>query len=201
MTGVPSVAESHKQQQRERILKAATRCFVREGFHSASMATIAATAGMSPGLIYRYFENKNAIILAIIESQLAIIQQRVREMRSTDDLATTLVDYFESQDAEDVESISAPLFMEMSAEAARDPEIGAAIHRIDLAVRAELADWLARSPDKGGHGLAPEIARQRALAFVILIDGLKARKTREPDLDRACLKRAVDALVAAVLER
>lgn len=201
MTDERSVTESHKQQQRERILKAAMRCFVREGFHSASMATIAATAEMSPGLIYRYFENKNAIILAIIESQLAVIEQRIREMRNTDDLSASIIDYFESQDAEDTDSISAPLFMEMSAEAPRDAEIGAAIHRIDRAVRSELADWLARSPEDGGHGFAPDVARQRALAFVLLIDGLKARKTREPDLDRACLKRAVDALVAAVLER
>ena len=30
------------------------------------MAAIAEVAGMSPGLIYRYFDSKNAIILAII---------------------------------------------------------------------------------------------------------------------------------------
>jgi len=201
MSDQASASASHKQQQCERILKAAMQCFARKGFHNASMATIAATAEMSPGLIYRYFDSKNAIILAIIESQLAIIQRRIREMRSTDDLAMSLVDYFESQDAEDTDSISAPLFMEMSAEAPRDAEIGAAIHRIDLAVRSELADWLARSPEEGGHGFAPEVARQRALAFVMLIDGLKARKTREPELDRRCLKRAVDALVTAVLTR
>ena len=40
------------------ILDAAKKCFIEHGFHAASMANIAETAGMSPGLIYRYFENK-----------------------------------------------------------------------------------------------------------------------------------------------
>ena len=56
--------------QRERILCAAQRCFIEYGFHAASMASIAETAQMSAGLMYRYFENKSAIVLAIIERQL-----------------------------------------------------------------------------------------------------------------------------------
>ena len=59
------------QAQRDRILNAAQQCFIRHGFHAAGMAGIAQAAQMSPGLIYRYFDNKNAIILAIIERQLA----------------------------------------------------------------------------------------------------------------------------------
>ena len=55
--------------QRERILDAAQKCFVSHGFHAAGMALIAETANMSPGLIYRYFDSKSTIILAIIERQ------------------------------------------------------------------------------------------------------------------------------------
>ena len=56
--------------QRERILCAAQKCFIEHGFHAASMANIAETAQMSAGLMYRYFENKNAIVLAIVQRQL-----------------------------------------------------------------------------------------------------------------------------------
>src|SRR3546814_7429913 len=65
--GTASKAELRTLAQRERILCAAQKCFVEHGFHAASMASIAETAEMSAGLIYRYFENKNAIILAIVE--------------------------------------------------------------------------------------------------------------------------------------
>jgi AcrR family transcriptional regulator len=86
-TTIPGT-DQHKRAQRERILAAAQKRFICSGFHSASMATIAETAGMSPGLIYRYFANKNAIILAIIEQQLKIAQRRIRDMRSTDGAST-----------------------------------------------------------------------------------------------------------------
>ena len=47
--------------RRAEILAAAQRCFVRSGFHGASMQEICAEAGMSPGNLYRYFPSKEAI--------------------------------------------------------------------------------------------------------------------------------------------
>ena len=49
------------------ILHAAARCFVRDGFHRASISDICAEAGISPGHIYHYFENKEAIVGGIAE--------------------------------------------------------------------------------------------------------------------------------------
>ena len=56
--GAPRKARADAQ--RSRILAAAEKCFVQQGFHAASMASIATTAGMSPGLIYRYFPGKHS---------------------------------------------------------------------------------------------------------------------------------------------
>ena len=47
--------------RRAEILAAAQRCFVRSGFHGASMQEICAEAGMSPGNLYRYFPSKEAV--------------------------------------------------------------------------------------------------------------------------------------------
>ena len=62
-----SKAQDRAEMQRNRILDAAQHCVIEHGFHAASMASIADTAGMSAGLIYRYFENKSAIILECIK--------------------------------------------------------------------------------------------------------------------------------------
>ena len=43
------------------------RCFARSGFHKTTTAEICAEAGMSPGNLFHYFKNKNAIIEAIVE--------------------------------------------------------------------------------------------------------------------------------------
>src|SRR2546430_6635164 len=46
------------------ILDAALVCFAQRGFHQTSMHDISAEAGISVGLIYRYFANKEAVISA-----------------------------------------------------------------------------------------------------------------------------------------
>ncbi len=188
-----SSADDRALAQRTRILDAAQVCFQKSGFHCGSMATIAQTADMSAGLIYRYFENKNAIILAIIASQLDIIRQRIRDLRAAEDLGAALLDYFDSQCDPEQRQISVPLFLEMSAEATRDPEIAQAVRQFDDTILSEFTDWLSRSPENNGFGLPQDIAAERALGLMCLIEGLKVRKARNPDMDRALLKKAIDA--------
>lgn len=189
---------ARRQAQTERILAAAQECFINSGFHGASMAAIAKTAGISPGLIYRYFENKNAIILAIIDSELATARQRIRDMRATDDVSQGFVDYFEAHDTADHGSMNTALFFEIAAEATRDPEIARALTRFSRTVQEEVVGWLQRSSESGGHGLAPQVARERALSLILFIEGLKVRKVLEPDLDRDLLKASVGKLVGAL---
>src|SRR5689334_7761613 len=83
-------AEARTQAQRERILSAARKCFVEYGFHAASMASIAETAEISIGLIYRYFEGKNEIIVAIIEQQLTLLRADLALLDNSVDLAARL---------------------------------------------------------------------------------------------------------------
>ena len=67
--------------RRDEILAAAQRCFVRSGFHGASMQDICAEAGMSPGNLYRYFPSKEALIAGIAERDRAEVGAAVRERR------------------------------------------------------------------------------------------------------------------------
>jgi AcrR family transcriptional regulator len=194
----PDKAEAHRLAQRRRILAAAQERFIESGFHSASMAEIAESAGVSAGLIYRYFENKNAIILEIINAQLAIATQRIREMRNTDDLAGGIVAYFEAYDDVNEGTMSAALFLEIGAEATRDAEIAKALNHFDSRIRDEFVDWFKRSMDQGGYGLDARTAKQRALSLTILLDGIKVRKAREPGLDRDLLRRSVEEMMKSI---
>ena len=84
---VPSL-HSRAVRQRERILDAAEMCFIQSGFHGASMAHIATTAGMSPGLIYRYFDSKSAIVKAIIERHLESEHyKKIGQLHSAEDVS------------------------------------------------------------------------------------------------------------------
>jgi AcrR family transcriptional regulator len=198
-TKAVSKAEKRKQLQRERILDASRCCFENRGFHAASMATIAETAGMSPGLIYRYFENKNAIILAIIEQQLEIARQRIRELHSSSELSARILEYFDESEAGDRQTMSTVLYLEMSAEATRDKQIADALKKYDVAVCSELAGWLSRREKDGGCGLPAALAPARALMLLSLIEGLKARGTREEPCDRKRLKHTLDDVLASLV--
>lgn len=63
---MPKVPEAHLEQRRQQILDAAITCFVRKGFHQTTMADIAAQAGVSDTLAYRYFSGKDELIEAAV---------------------------------------------------------------------------------------------------------------------------------------
>ncbi len=55
--------------RREQIMDAALKVFAQKGFARASNKDVAREAGITPGLIYHYFESKEALLKAIIESR------------------------------------------------------------------------------------------------------------------------------------
>jgi len=194
-----SKAVQRTRLQKERILAAARSCFVESGFYAASMAAIAETAGMSQGLIYRYFENKNAIILVIIEQQLKVARRRIRELHSSENLAKRIVDYLAEGEPDEDNAMNSVLYLEISAQATRDPQIAEALRGYDEAVCSELGDWLSRSKEEGGYGLPDAVVPARALMLLCLIEGLRLRGPRGVALDRRMLKKTLDELLSSLV--
>jgi AcrR family transcriptional regulator len=56
--------ELHERRRRQ-IIDAARCCFVAHGFHQTGVQDIATAADISLGLLYRYFKNKDALILEV----------------------------------------------------------------------------------------------------------------------------------------
>ena len=190
-------AEARVEAQRKRILDAAQQCFIERGFHGASMANIAETADMSAGLIYRYFENKSAIILAIVEEQLVLLREEI-SLKDKPDLPQLMADNY-ARTCGAQRGMNAALLLEISAEATRDPQIAAALDDYDATVRQALREWLVRPEAEGGHSQSEAMAPRRALMLQCLFEGLKLRETREPKLDRALLLEALQEVVPILL--
>src|SRR5439155_26888484 len=74
--------------RRTQILDAALVCFAKRGIHHASMHDISAEAGISVGLTYRYFENKDAVISAMADRH----KQEIHEALDGARQATTLLE-------------------------------------------------------------------------------------------------------------
>jgi AcrR family transcriptional regulator len=65
MARTPKVVED----RRDQIIDAAMQVFAQKGFTRATNKDIAHEAGITPGLIYYYFESKEALLKAIIETR------------------------------------------------------------------------------------------------------------------------------------
>jgi AcrR family transcriptional regulator len=88
----PGVAASGQRRRRPdpdrrgRILTAAAELVARRGFHTVGMAEIGAEAGIVGSGIYRHFDSKDAILVALLDQVMARLQDgAARAIASSDD--------------------------------------------------------------------------------------------------------------------
>ncbi|MCJ7464875.1 MAG: TetR/AcrR family transcriptional regulator [Thermoplasmata archaeon] len=65
---MPKVVLEYKEQAKKRIMDAASAEFAKKGYRKTTMNDIAKRIGVSKGAVYQYFENKEALIGAVVES-------------------------------------------------------------------------------------------------------------------------------------
>ncbi|MDX2432322.1 MAG: TetR/AcrR family transcriptional regulator [Bacteroides sp.] len=65
--------EEMRETRREQIMKAALELFAREGYANCSISRLANHTGISKGLMYNYFESKEALLGNIIEEGMSDI--------------------------------------------------------------------------------------------------------------------------------
>lgn len=68
-----------KEDKREAILQAMLELVAEHGFHGAPMAMVAERAGVAAGTIYRYFENKDVLIVELYRELEAKINASVSD--------------------------------------------------------------------------------------------------------------------------
>ncbi len=84
--GSESSPSSRRGDKRTLIINAAIEVFAERGFLLAPVAEIARRAGVADGTIYRYFKNKDDLLLSIFEEKMDDMQVGLTEaLRSVDD--------------------------------------------------------------------------------------------------------------------
>ena len=77
--------EPIKARRRARILDSALRLFATRGVEMTTMDEVARRSGVSKGLIYTYFKNKDALLSAVIEEGLRSIRGLLPEEDESED--------------------------------------------------------------------------------------------------------------------
>ena len=152
---VSSPLKENSQDRRVQILDAAIVCFAKRGFHPTSMHDISAEAGISVGLIYRYFENKEAVIAAMADRHKNQIQDLLQQAAQAPSLLESLEILFTAHCCEEPKLQSA-FVVDLYAEAARNPKIAELVLDVVDTAMSGVTDLIARSPEgQASSGLRP----------------------------------------------
>jgi AcrR family transcriptional regulator len=161
--------------RRQQIMQAAMVCFAKRGFHQTSMHDISGEAGISVGLIYRYFENKDAVISAMADNHKREIQEVLERARQANTLLEALEILFTAHCCENEPQVTAAFVVDLFAEASRNPKVAELVRDVSTTVMAGVTDLIARSPEARSvaHDLTP---RQITELIFAVSDGMLMRE-------------------------
>jgi len=179
-TATASAASTLRDQfleaRRAEILEAARGVFVAKGCDAASMQQIAKAAGVSAGNIYRYFPNKEALIVAVCEA--CEIEDREKFAAANAVSASPLGALFVMGDhafgdfAQDDVRDATMLSLESALVAARNADFGPAVERQTAATR-DLITSLVTAAQASGELDTSVDARALGELLLSVVSGLK----------------------------
>ncbi|MEO5718360.1 MAG: TetR/AcrR family transcriptional regulator [Chthoniobacterales bacterium] len=158
----------------EQILEAALLCFAKRGFHQTSMHDISAEAGISVGLIYRYFKSKEEVIAALAAEHKKAIAALLERAGEAPTLLEAMEILFTSHCAEQSPQIISAFVVDLFAEASRNTRVAKILRDVVKNKTDGVTELIARSPE--GRKLAPWLdAHQIAEMIFALNDGTMMR--------------------------
>jgi TetR/AcrR family transcriptional regulator, repressor for uid operon len=167
--------------RRAQILDAALACFAKRGFHQASMHDISAEAGISVGLIYRYFENKEAVISAMADRHKKEISEMLERARMAPTLLESLEILFTAHCCENEPRVISAFVVDLYAEASRNPQMADLVRDVLQTAMGGVKDLIARAPEaeNAAHGLTPNELAELIFAVargMLMLDVLRPQE-------------------------
>ena len=142
-----AIAEPPTLDRRTQILEAAVVCFAKHGFHQASMHDISTEAGISVGLIYRYFQNKEAVISAMADRHKNEISNLLERASQAPSLLEALEIIFTAHCCEDSPTVLSAFVVDLYAEASRNPAVADLVRDVLHTAMDGVTKLIARSPE------------------------------------------------------
>lgn len=191
----PSTDCSRAEARRSQILAAASDCFRAHGFHGASISQISKSAGMSAGHIYHYFENKEAIIAAIVGDDLDQLLTLSASWRAAADVLDAMLEGIEEGVRKKLDKDVAGLKLEILAEASRNPEVAKIVRSVNQCCNSSISESLRLA--RAARGLSTDDTTIASIVEVMtaMFEGLVARSVRNPDFDAALIATAFRRVV------
>jgi AcrR family transcriptional regulator len=197
---MPRTNAAHATEMRQRILDGAHRAMLAGGYRGTTMPAIAAEADVSVGLLYRYFDSKEELYLAMCEGVTqAQLDELAAHLGSIADprerLAAAIRHFVESLEADHWGAIVTTGW----AEADVNPALRDMLRRRCDQIRAFAAMFLREAVARGE--VEPEVdVEELSLAATMLMDGVIAHQAEMGDrFDPPLVERSVISLIGRTL--
>ena len=152
---------------------------------------------MSVGHIYRYFENKDAVIVAIVDQDLQFAQETFdRMLQDPAGMPAAMLAGVEDGVVKMLDRQDAALFMEVMAEAARNPKVAQSARRHQEAVQTCMS-LLFVGEDVDGSSFT---SAQAVDLLMLVFSGLRIRAIQDPAADAAALAITIRAFMTQLLD-
>lgn len=120
---------SNREEKRREILQAFAQVLADHGYAGATIAKVAAEAGIAPGLIHHHFKNKEELLSALLDMLMARFRSRLRQQ---DAQALGLAAYADAalKLDEKADTVAAKCWVGLLAEAVRNPDLFKRVRRM-----------------------------------------------------------------------
>lgn len=190
--------EKH-QAKLHQILEAAVACFAEKGFHGTSTKEICSVAGMSPGNLFHYFPNKQAIIEAIALENGREMSEHFAQLAAEPDAIVAIERLVKNLLLQSLDPVYAKISVEVVAESMRNPEMAALFAASEAAIKVDLVALLQRGITQGqiDATLEPKFA---ATWLIALIDGAVSRSVLDLDFELSTYTPTLMRMIRRFLE-
>ena len=146
------------------------------------MHDISAEAGISVGLIYRYFENKEAVISAMADRHKKEINEMLERARQAPTLLESLEILLTAHCCENEPRVISAFVVDLYAEASRNPGVADLVRDVLKTGMDGVTELIARAPEtqNATHGLSPTELAELIFAVargMLMFDVLRPHET------------------------
>ncbi len=195
---MPRLATTTKNERRKRLIDAARRCVAARGFQSLTVDDVCLEAGVSKGAFYGYFDQKQDLLLALIDDESADMDEVMGELGAhggdvVDRLRRFAREMVRRGDDPSRLQIRADMWAEMHADRSVRERWADVVARRRLLLRS----WIEQGVATGE--LEPIPANALAAILLALADGLVFHAGLDPGGFRwTNVRKALDALLDGI---
>lgn len=175
------------EQHRREIVDAAERLVKGNGLHQLKLRDIAKESGKSLGNLYNYFQNKEAIIEALVEREksrfLMVVSQKIEPLPE-EDYKSMLRRHLELMADAYLDPDSLLLAISVAGEALVNP----GVHKIMVAANRRIVEHVVALIHQDPYNVPRELLEARVICIRTFFESLRGAVAFYPDVNREMLK-------------